>query len=170
MTTLTAAERRPRPFNDLREYLSVVNELGQLKVIEGADGELEIGALTGMIGARRDCPVLVFDVIKGYPRGMRLMTNMLNNAERQKIIHGCPPELSETEAARWWNGQVKKFQPLPPVLVNDAPIKQNVKQGKDIDLRIFPWVRWHEKDGGPYMCATSTVTRDPESGYVNVGS
>jgi 4-hydroxy-3-polyprenylbenzoate decarboxylase len=35
---------------------------------------------------------------------------------------------------------------------------------------MFPWVRWHEKDGGPYMCATSTVTRDPESGYVNVGS
>ncbi len=120
MTTLTAAERRPRPFNDLREYLSVVKEMGHLKMIEGADGELEIGALTGMIGARRDCPVLVFDAIKGYPRGMRLMTNMLNNAERQKIIHGCPPELSEAEAARWWNGQVKKFQPLPPVLVNDA--------------------------------------------------
>ena len=170
MTTSSAAERRPRPFNDLREYLSVVNELGQLKVIEGADGELEIGALTGMIGARRDCPVLVFDAIKGYPRGMRLMTNMLNNAERQKIIHGCPAELSEAEAARWWNGQVKKFQPLPPVYVNDAPVKQNVKQDKDVNLKIFPWVRWHEKDGGPYMCATSTVTRDPESGYVNVGS
>ncbi len=93
------------------------------------------------------------------------MTNMLNNAERQKIIHGCPPEISETEAARWWNAQVKKFQPVPPVFVTDAPVKQNVKEGKDVNLKAFPWVRWHEKDGGPYMCATSTVTRDPESGY-----
>ena len=170
MTFTQSAPRQCRPFNDLREYLSVVKEMGHLKVIEGADGELEIGALTGMIGARHDCPVLLFDAIKGYPRGVRLMTNMLNNAERQKIIHGCPPELSETEAARWWNAQVKKFQPLPPVFVNDAPVKQNVKQGKDVNLKIFPWARWHEKDGGGYMCATSTVTRDPESGYVNVGS
>src|SRR5262249_1178113 len=159
----TIAERRPRAFHDLREYLSVVKEMGHLKIIEGADPDLELGALTGMIGARRDCPVLVFDSIKGYPRGVRLMTNMLNNADRQKVIHGCPAEISETEAARWWNGQVRKFQPLPPVTVNDAPIKQNVKEGKDVNLKTFPWARWHEKDGGGYMCATSTVTRDPES-------
>ena len=170
MANPVVAERRPRPFYDLREYLSAVKEMGHLKVVEGADGELEIGALTGMIGARKDCPVLLFDAIKGYARGMRLMTNMLNNAERQKMIHGCPPEMTESEAMRWWNAQVKTFQPLPPVFVNDAPVKENVKQGKDVNLKIFPWVRWHEKDGGPYMCATSTVTRDLESGYVNVGS
>ena len=63
--------------------------MGHLKVVEGADGELEIGGLTGMIGARKDCPVLLFDSIIGYPRGVRSMTNMLNNAERQKLIHGC---------------------------------------------------------------------------------
>jgi len=170
MASTVSTERRPRAFRDLREYLSVMKEMSHLKVIEGADVELEIGALTGMIGARRDCPVLVFDSIKGYPRGVRLMTNMLNNAERQKVIHGCPPEIGDAEAARWWNGQVRKFQPLPPVTVSDAPVKQNVRENKDVNLKIFPWARWHEKDGGGYMCATSTVTRDPESGYVNVGS
>src|SRR5262249_52921630 len=133
MTVPVTAERRPRPFKDLREYLSAVKEMGHLKVVEGADGELEIGALTGMIGARKNCPVLLFDAIKGYPRGMRLMTNMLNNADRQKLIHGCPPELTETEAMRWWNAQVKTFQPLPPVFVNEAPVKENVRQGKDVD-------------------------------------
>ena len=170
MTTQIAAERRPRPFRDLREYLAAVKEMGQLKIVEGADGELEIGALTGIIGARKDCPVLLFDAIKGYSRGTRLMTNMLNNSARQKMIHGCPPEISEAEAARWWNGEVKRFQPVPPVFVNDAAVKQNVKQGKDVNLKVFPWARWHEKDGGQYMCATSTVTREPESGYINVGS
>ena len=163
MTTLTAAERRPRPFNDLREYLSVVKEMGHLTVIHGANGELEIGALTGMIGARRDCPVLLFDAIKGCPRGVRLMTNMLNNAERQKIIHGCPPELSEAEAARWWNGQVKKFQPLPPVFVNDGPVKQNVKQGKDVNLKIFPWARWHERAFCPAMGSNQGASSGPPS-------
>jgi 4-hydroxy-3-polyprenylbenzoate decarboxylase len=122
----------------LREYLSAVKAMGHLKVVEGADRELEIGALTGMIGERKNCPVLLFDAIKGYARGMRLMTNTLNNAERQKLIHGCPPELTETEAMRWWNAQVKNFQPLPPVFVNEAPVKENVKQAKDVNLKVFP--------------------------------
>ena len=109
MITTVAAERRPRPFHDLREYLAAVKEMGHLKIVEGADGELEIGALTGIIGARKDCPVLLFDSIKGYSRGTRLMTNMLNNSARQKMIHGCPDEISEAEAARWWNGEVNNF-------------------------------------------------------------
>jgi len=94
MTPTQNAERRPRAFHDLREYLSIVKEMGHLKLIEGADAELEIGA-------RRDCPVLLFDAIKNYPRGVRVMTNLLNNSERQKLIHGCPTEIGETEAARW---------------------------------------------------------------------
>ena len=117
MATPVAAQRRPRAFQDLREYLSAVEAMEQLKVVDGADGELEIGALTGLIGARKDCPVLLFDGIKGYARGWRLATNMLNNAARQKLIHGCPPEISESEAVRWWNAEVKKFQLLLPVFV-----------------------------------------------------
>src|SRR3974377_2001951 len=144
MATPVSAPRRPRPFQDLREYLSVVKEMGQLKVIEGADGELEIGALTGLIGARKDCPVLLFDAIKGYARGWRLTTNVFNNAVRQKLIYGWPPEIGDSEAMRWWNTEVKKFQPVPPVVVQDAPVKQNVKQGADVNLKAFPWVRWHE--------------------------
>ena len=131
MAKLVADERRPRPFHDLREYLAAVKEIGQLKIVEGADGELEIGALTGIIGARKDCPVLLFDSIKGYSRGTRLMTNMLNNSARQKMIHGCPPEIGEAEAARWWNGEVKRFRPVPPVFVNDAPVtKRETGQGR----------------------------------------
>ena len=129
MTFTQNAPRQCQPFYDLREYLSAVKEMGHLEIVEGADGELEIGALTGIIGARKNCPVLLFDGIKGYPRGWRLMTNMLNNAERQKLIHGCPAEISEAEAARWWNAEIKKFQPVPPVWVSDTPVKQNVRQG-----------------------------------------
>jgi 4-hydroxy-3-polyprenylbenzoate decarboxylase len=170
MTTPITDERRPRPFNDLREYISMVKGMGHLTLVEGADIDLEIGALTGIIGARRNCPVLLFDAIKGYPRGVRLLTNILNNSERQKIIYGCPSEIGETEAPRWWNTEVKKFRPVPPIVVNDGPVAENIKQEKDVDLLILPWARWHEKDGGGYMCATSTITRDPGSGYVNVGS
>ena len=168
--TTPGARRECRPFTDLREFLSVVKEMGQLKVVEGADWDLEIGALTGMIGAQRNCPVLLFDSIKGYSRGFRMMTNMLNNGARQRLIYGCPPEVKDSEAVQWWRAQLKNYQSVPPVFVNDAPVKQNVKKGDDVNLKEFPWIRWHEKDGGPYMCATSTVTRELETGYINVGS
>src|SRR4029434_3217972 len=52
----------------------------------------------------------------------------------------------------------------------DGPIKENVFQDSDVDLTKLPWPKWHERDGGPYICATSSVTRDLESGYINVGS
>ena len=60
MVSTQGAPRHCRPFHDLREYLAAVKEMKQLKIVEGADGELEIGALTGIIGARKDCPVSAF--------------------------------------------------------------------------------------------------------------
>ena len=138
MASLVTTQRQPRPFYDLREYLAAVKAMGHLKIVEGADGELEIGALTWMTGGRKDCPVLLFDSIKGYPRGIRLMTNMLNNAERQKLIHGCPPEISEAEAARWWNTEVKNFQPLPPKFVKRGAGKTEHQARQRSQSENFP--------------------------------
>ena len=47
---------------------------------------------------------------------------------------------------------------------------QNIISGDDVDLLKMPWVRWHEHDGGRYMCGTSVVMRDPETAYINLGS
>ena len=62
------------------------------------------------------------------------------------------------------------MKPVEPLYVENGPVKQNVMMGDDVDLTKFPWPRWHQRDGGPYICATAAVTRDPESGYINVGS
>jgi hypothetical protein len=72
MANPITAERRPRPFRDPWEYPAAVKEMGQLQTLEGADGELEIDALTGIIGAGKDCPVLLFDSTKGHARGTSL--------------------------------------------------------------------------------------------------
>ncbi len=62
------------------------------------------------------------------------------------------------------------MKPVEPLYVENGPVKQNVMMGDDVDLTKFPWPRWHQRDGGPYICATAAVTRDPESGYINIGS
>jgi len=40
-------------FNDLRDYVATLEKLGQLKTIEGASCELEIGAITEMAAFRK---------------------------------------------------------------------------------------------------------------------
>ena len=37
------------PFNDLREFIEKTGELGECKTVEGADWDLEIGALAEMM-------------------------------------------------------------------------------------------------------------------------
>ena len=56
-----------------------------------------------------------------------------------------------------------------PVVLSksEAPVKQVVKTGDEIDLREFPIVRHHYMDGGSYIGMT-TVMRDPDTGAYNI--
>ena len=58
---------------DLREFMAKVEELGELKVIEDADWDLEIGAITYLAAEDPNPPVLLFDKIKGYKAGYRVL-------------------------------------------------------------------------------------------------
>ena len=54
-------------FTDLRQYVATLEKLGQLKVIEGASCELEIGAITEMATCsriRRRCCSIRFKATK----------------------------------------------------------------------------------------------------------
>ncbi|HEY7065367.1 MAG TPA: UbiD family decarboxylase [Chloroflexota bacterium] len=169
-TARAAGGRETRAFADLREFIDAVEALGQLKRISGANPHLELGAITEVAATRKECPALLFDDLPGYPAGFRVMTNLTNHSRRERLLYGCPLELTDSEAIQWWKDQVLRVEPSPPVTVADGPVKQHVQLDDEVDLRQIPWVQWHEHDGGPYQCATSSVTRDPDSDYVNVGS
>jgi UbiD family decarboxylase len=157
-------------FHDLRHYVSTLEELGQVKIIEGASCELEIGAITELASFRKNCPAVLFDSIQGFKKGYRVLTNFVSNRLRERMVFGVSNDLTDPEAVLYWKNRLKEFEPVEPKEVKDGPVKENVLLGSDIDLSRFPWPKWHQRDGGPYICATSSVTRDPESGYVNVGS
>lgn len=64
----------PLPFiKDLRDYINKTEELGLLKIIKGADWNLEIGALSDLYRRRKS---ILFDEIRGYPKGYRVLSNM----------------------------------------------------------------------------------------------
>ena len=56
--------------DDLRDWLEEVDGLGQLRRVEGADANLEIGLMTEVNGQRRG-DALLFDEIPGFQKGHR---------------------------------------------------------------------------------------------------
>lgn len=157
-------------FNDLRHYVATLESLGQLKVVEGASCDLEIGAITELATSRSNSPAVLFDSIQGFKKGFRILTNFLAHKSRERLVYGVAEELTDSEAVRLWKNKLKEVKPVETLHVDDGPVKENMMVGNDVDLTRFPWPKWHQRDGGPYICATAVVTRDPESGYINVGS
>jgi len=49
----------------------------------------------------------------------------------------------------------------------DAPVKQVVKVGDQVDLRELPIVRHHRMDPAPYI-DMAPIMRDPEMGHYNI--
>ena len=57
---------------DLRKFIEILGEIDELKVIDGADWNCEIGAITEYL-ADHNGPAVLFDNIKDYPAGHRVI-------------------------------------------------------------------------------------------------
>ncbi|HYJ17272.1 MAG TPA: UbiD family decarboxylase [Candidatus Limnocylindria bacterium] len=157
---------------DLRTWLDEVNKLGQLMTVNDAHWNLELSALTELINERsKTRPAIVFDKIKEYPAGHRVAVNLLSSLQRLALTLGMDPNLAPFDFVQQWRKRVKSIQAVEPRLVKSAPLFENVQKGADIDLFKFPVPKWHELDGGRYIGTDDLViTRDPEEGWVNVGT
>ena len=155
---------------DLRKYIDELRSLGELREVEGADWNLEIGALTELVG-EREGPALLFDKIKDCSPGYRVLSLFLNNSKHINKIFGFPAGQSTLELLRAVKTKFVGVKPLVPVEVADGPVLENVWEGADIDLLKFPVPWWHEGDGGRYLgTACMLIMRDPIGDWVNVGT
>ena len=86
--------------NDLRTFIGQIEEMGQLRRLEGADWNIEIGAITECV-SDKEGPALLFDSIKEYRKGWRILTNVFRTHERFALATGLPtgvPPLAQPEA------------------------------------------------------------------------
>lgn len=158
-------------FNDLRAFLDFAKEKGDIRHVEGAGWEEEIGLITEWQAALPDSPVLLFDSIPGHAKGFRVATNLYTSHRRAAAALGLPPDLPKLEHVKLWRERESRLTPLPPREISRGPVLENVREGGDVDLFIFPTPRWHERDGGRYIGTGSMIiTRDPEEGWVNLGT
>jgi UbiD family decarboxylase len=155
---------------DLRDVIASLEAAGHVKHVNGADWSLELGAITELM-ALRDGPALLFDDIKGYPRGQRVLTNLMNSPARVGMLMGLPPDVRGVALIRAIRERFNSLRPIDPVTVDRAFFREETHRGDDVDLWEFPSPLWHEQDGGRYIgTGCIVVTREPNEGWVNVGT
>ena len=158
---------------DLRAWLESVEKLGELRHVRGADWNLELGAISELNVKKDAPPALLFDEIKGYPKGFRVVTCTTSSPARLSSILRLPVQQTHkglVDALRGkpaqWQAEAAKHD---PVVVKTGPVLQNVQETPD--LMVFPSPLWHEMDGGRYIgTGCSVVTKDLDSDWVNVGT
>jgi 4-hydroxy-3-polyprenylbenzoate decarboxylase len=156
---------------DLRAFLDEVRAAGELQEISGAHWNLELGALTEIFAERIPTPALLFDHIPDYSKGRRVLSNVLFSPLRQSLALGVAPELRGISLVQALKTRLADLKPVAPKEIEDAPVMQNIVPSNDVNVLKFPAPQWHEKDGGRYLGTfDAVICRDPESGYVNVGT
>jgi 4-hydroxy-3-polyprenylbenzoate decarboxylase len=157
-----------QPYADLRDFIDRVDTLGALRRIDGADPICEIGGVTEVAAGLPECPALLFDGIKGYPRGFRVFTNATVSPQRAALALGIDPALRPVDALKEWKSRRSALEMRAPVTAKHAFFLENSRSDGDVDLGLFPAPLWHKQDGGPYIGSGSVVVmRDPDSGWIN---
>src|SRR5438552_15297546 len=98
-------ERQP----DVRDILDYAERVGELARIAGADWNVEIGVLAEIF-AHLDpgrSPAVLFDKIKGYPAGLRIVSGLHNTCRRLAYSFGFPATDKPTELVRAYRDRMK---------------------------------------------------------------
>jgi 4-hydroxy-3-polyprenylbenzoate decarboxylase len=175
-TAIAPSKQSPVAYRDLREWLSAVTEMGELKVARGVHWDREMGALVDMTyrARARRAPAILFDSVPGYPEGYRCLYGMMASPRRFALTIGgidLDAARGTMDYLRQYRARMKDVGYLPPVTVERSPLLENVMEGDAIDLFRFPVPVHHEYDAGRYIgTACAVITRDPDSGWINAGT
>ena len=124
------------PFSDLRTFIDGTARIGELKQIDGADWNLEIGCLTELM-AEQEGPLLLFDNVPGYPKGFRIAANVLATARRFALALGLPTDAPKLEILRTWRNKIRDLKPFAPIEVATGPVLENILEGDKSRLGTF---------------------------------
>jgi UbiD family decarboxylase len=160
------------PWRDLRDWLTLLEEHGQIKSIAApVDPDEELSAITYLSSQQAASPALLFRNLVGDRLGASVLTNMLGaSKERYALAVGLDPTQSISEMITASRHLMNRR--ISPVMVatDAAPVNEVVLRGQDIDLTAFPAPKFWPGDGGPYIgTGDVTFTRGPDTNRVNVG-
>ncbi|HSF58271.1 MAG TPA: UbiD family decarboxylase [Candidatus Binatia bacterium] len=158
-------------YRDFRGFIEKAQEVSDWRLIENADWDNEIGALIEATAELDSRPMLLFDRIKGYPAGFRLVSLAFANYKRTALAFGVSPDKSKLEVVRLLARKMKSGRAIPPKEVKSSPLMENILEGDAVDLFKFPAPRFHDGDGGRYLgTGDCLINAEPESSFINAGT
>ncbi len=169
-------QTRTAPIQDLRQWLERVDGLGELiRVKEPVDVIEEMSAISYLVAKQNPSPAILFESPHGYERspiGSRLLWNILGPSLRRiALTLEEPPDTPTVELIRRVKDKLKQRIPPREVPQSQAPIYENSVKGPAIALDQLPIPKHWPLDGGRYAgTADCVITRDPDSGYLNLGT
>jgi 2,5-furandicarboxylate decarboxylase 1 len=147
-------------YNDFREFIDALRKKGDLiEVDRPVDLYIEVGKALKQDYAQSGPAIMFKNTGKKYPllagaystRSKALLAFEATEKDIfEKVINGLD-------------------HPIGPGIVQTAPCQEVVLTGEKIDITEFPIPTYSPKDGGPYLTAGITVTKDPETGIPNLG-
>jgi UbiD family decarboxylase len=158
-------------YKDLRHWISALEAEGDLlRIREEVDWNLEMGEILRRSMIKRG-PAILFENIKDYQNTWcrKLFSNGMSSRARVAMMFGMPRDTSYDKLMTLLRQRLR--EPIEPVTLKAGPVKENIIKGKDVDLSQMPVPLWHPYDGGRYINTwAGTVTRDPDTGELNVGT
>ena len=99
------------------------------------------------------------------PEGAALIGNAMGSRARLALALGTD------ERALLPSMLERLARPIPPIEVTreTAPVQEVVLEGEDADLTALPVHLQHALDGAPYISAGLDFSRDPATGWTNIG-
>ncbi len=153
---------------DLRGFIGRCEEAGELKRIKAeVDWNLELSHVS-KLNEEKGGPALLFENVTGYKSPV--LTGAFGTTKRLNIALGMPTHYSMCDMARQWM-KLSIGQVIPAQEVKAGPVTENVIEGSNVDLGMFPVPKFYELDGGRYIgTAVFVIVKDPETGEVNLGT
>ncbi len=173
---MVSTPTKVKPIQDLRDWLDRVEGIGELvRVRQPVDWNEEMGAITYLVAKQDPSPAVLFERVRGYensPIGARSLWNLLGPSFRRiALTHEEPPDLPRLELIRRVKEKMNQRTPPREVSANEAPVFENTKTGSEVDLGQLPIPKHWPLDGGRYLgTADLVITRDPDSGWANLGT
>ena len=172
-------------FKDLREFISLLEQEGELKRITAAiDPNLEITEIADRC-LQNGGPALLFEIPKGS--SVPLLANLFGNTKRialamgQKDLEGLRDVgrllafLKEPSPPKGWRDlwqslpSYKNVLNMPPAVRKTAPCQEVVIAEEDVDIGFLPIQTCWPGDVGPLVTWPLVITRGPEKERQNLG-
>ena len=158
-------------FHDLRSFLKVLEEAGQLvRIKEEVDPE-EIGAAGRASANLKNGPAVLFEKVRGYRNPV--VTNVHGSWANHAMMMGMDKDTPVKEQFLELNRRWAKY-PVSPERVEDAPVKENIMTENINIFEILSLYRINTYDSGCFLSKACIVSADPEEptnyNKVNMGT